>query len=297
MIEINKLLRRHDICACKYQKKDDLIIIDSTDKQYIITKKNTNNKIFKYLDNRNFKYYPQSIDNYNDYRLYDYMEDIDIPREQKMTDLMKFIALLHAKTTYYKTIDDSNYKELYEDISNNVQYLKEYYNDIITLIDEKIFYSPYENLFANNISLFFNALDYCEEEIKNWYNNIQNYNKVRVSVVHNNLKLSNFIQNDSKYLINWEKAKIDLPIFDLYKLYLNHYMDFDFIELLNVYEASYKLKEEEKTLLLILISLPKKITLVNNSYTNCVIIKNEIKRLYKSKEIVKCVKNKKNEQK
>ena len=50
--------------------------------------------------------------------------DISMPREQKAEDLIDLMALLHHKTTHYKEVDISDYKELYEDISNNIFYLK-----------------------------------------------------------------------------------------------------------------------------------------------------------------------------
>lgn len=285
MISIKDLLKRNDIRAYRYQKKGNSIIVDSEQGKFVIKKQNKNKKIYQYLINRQFQYYPKILDTDNEYELYPYIEDMDIPIEQKMHDLIPFIALLHAKTTYYKTIDESDYKELYEDISNNIIYLKDYYTDLISLIDEKIFFNPSDNLLANNISLIFSHIKECEDKKELWYKSITNHHKIRVSVVHNNLKLDHFLQNDQKYLISWDKAKIDLPIFDLYKLYLNHYDSFDFIEILKTYENDYKLKEEEKLLLYILLSMPQKLELSSNEYENCIIIKNELKRLLLSQEL------------
>ena len=59
----------------------------------------------------------------------EYQEDIDMPLDQKMFDMIDLIALLHNKTTYYEEVDVDNYKKLYEDISNNIAYLTSYYND------------------------------------------------------------------------------------------------------------------------------------------------------------------------
>ena len=41
--------------------------------------------------------------------------------------MIDLVGLLHNKTTYYKEVDESDYKELYEDITNNIIHLNGYY--------------------------------------------------------------------------------------------------------------------------------------------------------------------------
>ena len=129
------------------------------------------------------------------------------------------------------------------------------YNDIINVLDERFFFSPSEYLLATNISLIFSSLNIGKEYINDWFNLIDGKDTMRKTVVHNNLKLSHFIRSDKDYFISWDKSKIDLPIFDLYNLYNNHYSDFDFYEVLKRYEQSYPLKDEERDLLFILITI------------------------------------------
>ena len=108
---------------------------------------------------------------------------------------------------------------------------------------------------------------------------------MRVSVIHNNLDLTHFIRNNKSYLISFDKSKIDIPIFDLYKLYNKYYLDFNFNELLKRYEKDYKLSDSEKKLLFILILMPNKIERTNE-YDTCINISNEIDRLYKSNKLI-----------
>ena len=75
-----------------------------------------------------------------------------MPLEQKMADMIDLVALLHSKTTYYHEIDLDDISKTYDDIHNNIEYLYSYYNDILTLIESKIIYSPSEYLFANVLS-------------------------------------------------------------------------------------------------------------------------------------------------
>ena len=243
-----------------------------------------------YLNSRGFNYYPDIYDYNNKYQLIKYVEDSNIPKEKKINDLINIVALLHKKTSFYKEVDEVEYKKLYEDLLNNCSYLKEYYNDLISIIDSKVFMSPKEYLLASNITLIFDSISYCEVQINKWYEIINSKDKtrrMRVCVIHNDLNLKNFIKDDKDYLINWDKSKIDMPIFDLYKLYLRCNNDYDFIEILRNYEKSYPLLEDELLLLYILISMPSIIKFNRNNYDTCISINKEINKLLKTSNLIK----------
>ena len=119
--------------------------------------------------------------------------------------------------------------------------------------------SPADYLIARNISMIFGALNYSKRSINSWYKKIENKRRVRVVTVHNDLKLEHYLKEDKPYLISWDKSIRDMPIYDLISLYNNHYLDFDFDELLRVYLSKYPLLEEEMILFLTIISIPYKI--------------------------------------
>lgn len=287
MKQLKNILKRNALRVCKYERIGKAVLVNTPKGKYVIKKTNINQDIFNYLITRNFNYYPDIIDFDDNYKLTRYIDDINIPNEQKMNDLINLVALLHSKTTYYKELNEAEYKKLYEDLNNNIQYLKEYYYDLITLIDSKTFMSPPEYLLARNISSIFSSLDYCNDKLNSWYNLVSNLEKMRVSVIHNNLDLKHFIKNNNDYLISWDKAKIDLPIFDLYKLYNRHSLDFDFSDILKKYETIYPLKKEELELLFILISMPKKIIINKNNFEMCKEISKEIDKIYKTNKLIK----------
>ena len=283
---INELLKKNNLRATSYEKIGNTVKVDTNNGKFIIKKSNDNQDIFNYLITRNFNYYPDIIAHDNNYSITKYINNINIPNEQKMNDLIKLVGLLHLKTTYYKELADSEFKKLYEDLSNNIVYLKDYYNDLITIIDSKVFMSPPEYLLARNISIIISSLNYTEDKINDWYKKISNNDKYRVSVIHNNLDLSHFIKNSNDYLISWDKSKIDLPIFDLYKLYNKHALDFDFTDILKKYESIYPLKDDELELFYILISMPKKIEFNTNNYEMCKSIGRELDRIYKTNKLI-----------
>ena len=285
---INKALKKYNLVPKKYEKKDSIKIIYTKDKKYIYKEKKPNNKILDYIKTRNFHYFPTLISNYNDdYQITKYIEDYDIPKEQKILDMIILVSLLHSKTTHYKEVDLDTYEKIYEDLNNNYEYLLSYYNDLITIIETKVYMSPSEYLLARNISLIFKTLNENKKRLEKYHSLIKEKTTERNVVIHNNLKLDHFIRNKESYLISWEKAKIGIPIFDLYKLYNNHALDFEFKDLLKEYETHYPLKEDEKELLFILISMPNIIELKGSEFDKCKKITKEIERIYKTNNLTK----------
>ena len=276
MKEINTLLKKNDIRALSYKKIGKVIIADTNIGKLAIKKNNNKEYIYNYLNTRNFNYYPEIIESSN-YVITRYIEDVDIPKEQKILDLIDLVSLMHSKTTHYKEVSEEEYKKIYEDLSNNFEYLYEYYLDIITLIDDKVFMSPSEYTLALNISYIFKNIEIGKLYIEDWLRQIEGLNKMRVVVVHNNLDLAHYFT--SNHLISWDKSKIDMPIFDLYNLYNNHNKDFSFLEVLKRYESDYPLKDYERNLLFILITMPKKIEFDDTEYNMCIKIIEEIERI------------------
>ena len=287
MKQINEILKKYKLKPNRYVKNGKATIVDTEIGRFVIKKNNYNKKIFNYLKSRNFNYYPKIINDLDEeYEISEYIEEIDYPNEQKMLDLINLISLLHSKTTHFKEIDYEDYKQIYEDIKNNIEYLEDYYNEMITIIESHVYMSPSEYLLARNISRIFISLNFCKSEIENWYNLIKDKTKQRVVVLHNNLDLSHFIKNDNSYLISWDKSKIGIPIFDLYILYKRHALDYDFSEILKNYEKNYPLKKEERILLFILIALPIKLEFNKSTYELTKEISNQMDIMYKTEKLI-----------
>ena len=187
----------------------------------------------------------------------------------------------------YKEIDLDNYKYIYEELNNKIEDNFNYYNTKMDNIESTIYMSPSDYLISRNISFIYSAINFAKRNIDYWYKLIENKRKVRVVVNHNNLSLEHYLKEDKPYLISWEKAKIDMPIYDLINMYNNHYLEFDFTELLDIYLSKYPLSKEELILFLTIISIPKKIKNNNSEYKNVLNIRRELDYIYKTSEIVK----------
>lgn len=286
MHEINEILKKYELKPRKYEKNKKTTIVETDNGKYVIKETNNNKEILDYLKARNFNYIPINLNSRNEkYQITEYINSLKIPKEQKIIDLINIVALLHNKTTHYKEITEDKYKEIYEDIRNNIEHLYSYYSDIITIIETKVFMSPCEYLIARNISKIFNSLQFCNKELEKWYDIVKDRKKQRLVVLHNNLELDHMIIAEKNYLVSWDKAKIGIPIYDIYKLYLKHGLEFEFSEILKEYEKKYPLLEEEQRLFYILISLPQRIELNNTEYENTKEAGKMIDFIYKSEMI------------
>ena len=265
-------------------KKSIKIIND----EYVIKKKKDNIiNTYNYLKSRAFDYFPEVLKEEEDTIYTKYIPDIDEPKEQKIIDLINVITLLHSKTTMYKEIDIDNYKYIYEEVNKEIDDILNYYNIVMDNIELAVYPSPSNYLIERNISFIYSAIRYAKRSINYWYKLIENKRKVRLVTVHNNLSLDHYLKHDRPYLISWDKSKIDMPIYDLISLYNNHYLEFDFTELLDIYLNKYPLQKEELLLFLTIISIPKKITSSNSEYKNVLTIRRQLDYIYKTSEIVK----------
>ena len=253
-----KILDKNDLKVDKYTMKGKTMIVNTPLGQFALKKGNLDN-IYKYLLSRNFEYFPKVIDSNEDSTIYEFVDDVKYDNEQRAFDLIHTIALLHSKTTYYKDVDIDEYKKIFEETMEKINYIYNYYMDVINIIESKIYMSPSEYLIARNISKIFSCIYFCKNELEQWYEIVKNEKRKRVVTLHNNLKLDNIIRNKSVYLIGWEYSKIDSPIYDFINFYNNYALYFDFRSLLNEYERIFPFKEEEKKLLSVLISIPSKI--------------------------------------
>ncbi|MDY5058584.1 MAG: hypothetical protein SPF04_03880 [Bacilli bacterium] len=282
---VRKIASEYNIPINKITIKNNTRIID--DKIVLKKKKNNDlNNVYKYLKSRSFDYFPEPITIDNLYEVYPFLEDTYEPSEQKATDIMHLLGLLHSKTTFYREIDIDKNKEIYENISDELEYLNNFYNDLITMIEKEVYMSPSGYLIARNINIIFGSIYYAKHNLEEWYKKIDNNKNERVVNIHNNISLDHYIKNEKPYLISWNKSRIDSPIYDLLSFYKNHYLDFDFDDLFHFYESVYPLKEDERLLLFTYMAIPYKIKIISDEYEMCIKINKMIEYLYKTSNLI-----------
>lgn len=267
MKEINELLKKNNIRYSSFRKKGSSIIFDN---KFVVRKNKTN--IYDYLSYRNFNNYPNlKID--DGYEIVEYIDEIDIPKEQKMIDLIEVISSLHKKTNYYKKITDNIVDNIYDEIKQNIEEIKNYYDQLMLEAESSVYMRPSYYLLARNISNIYKVIIDASNNLEKWYKDISELKSIRVSIIHNNLSLEHFINNK---VISWDKSKISIPIYDLVKLYKNTYNEYDWVELINIYENNFLLREEEHILFDLLVSIPNKVDITNIEIDNVIKINEEL---------------------
>lgn len=291
MNNVKKLINKYARNPYRYTFKKKVIIVDTDDGPFVFKRRspfNYNNyqMLFKYLKSRNFDYLPDLVATEEEYDVYKYIEEIETPRDQKVVDLVYLLTLLHNKTSFYREIDQDEYKEIYEKIINQLEYLYYYYTNLITFIEQNVYMSPSEYLLARNISKIYMALYFCQKEINEWYELVKEKTKKRLVTIHNNLDIDHLIHSEQVHLLSWDQARIESPIYDFYSFYKRNALEFDFSELFRLYESKYPLLEEERKLLFVLLSIPDKIELNSDEYENCCQVRQKIDYLYKTETLI-----------
>ncbi len=254
-----------------------------------VIKKKTNNNVselFNYLDSRSFNSYPKILDEDEKTYTMELINNNNYYEISKGAELIKTVSELHFKTIFYKDVSKNKYRNIYNKISDNIEFLKKYYLNLIESIENEIYMSPSHYLIARNYFLIDSSLNYAQRELKKWFNIVQNKNKERVCIIHNNLSLNHFVKDNKSYLLSWDKHIVDTPILDLYNFYKKDGYKLDFNYLLSIYNDNLELLDEEKILLYILISIPPKLEEVSDEYKNIVNIKNTIDYIHSGIDVV-----------
>lgn len=282
MNNLKKILEEYDIKLNSFKALGKVTILD-TNKGKLVFKENSNNyDIYEYLKTRDFKYFPRTVNTKSSkLELVEYIEEKEVPDEQRLNDLIHLSGILHRQTSFNKEIDMDEIKKIYEDIVKKNNYLRSYYEDLNNYIDTKVFMSPSEYLLVSNIDIIYYLLDFVHIEIDNWYKEVKEHKTIRYSMIHNNLDLSHILESDNKYLISWSKSRLDMPIVDMLKLYQDNYYDLNLEDFLREYERENKINNNEYLFFLINLAMLKKIEFSKNTYQDCYNINNYLVYLRK----------------
>lgn len=272
----------------KYTLKGKTINVNSMQGDFVIKPaKKDIISLFSYLNSRSFYNYPKVIAKDDDYITYEYLKELETPKEQQLLDLVLVVAKLHNKTVYFKEVTEDKYKEIYDNIKDNVIYLRDYYSGIYDEAFNEIYISPAKYNFLLNYSLLNNDLAFILDELDEWFNLVKESNKQRVCLIHNNLSLEHFIKGMDSYLISWDKYTFDTPVMDIVNLYHNEYLTCDFSGILKEYLKNFKLSVDEEKLLFILLSLPDKVNFDDSEFNNTINVANLVDYIKRTEKLIR----------
>lgn len=274
----------------KYTIKGKCTIVSDNENLHVLKEKGSLNikGLFTYLKSRNFFNFPEIIDDSRgEYNVYEYIRDIDIPPEQKADDLISLVSNLHLKTLYFKEVREDKFKEIYDSILSNINFLEKYYSDMFSRFFKSKYMSPSEYIFMQNYYKLEGALVFCGGELDKWYENVKFEKKMRVSVVHSNLSIDHYLKSDKDAIISWENHKVDTPVLDLVNLYKNDKFKYGFSTVFESYLDRFSLNISEKKLFFILITLPEKLKFNENEFKNSMNARKFFDSLFKTEELIK----------
>lgn len=286
MNNIKNFTSKYNLNIRSYEEKNNIRIIDTDKGKYVIKKNNNYDKdLYKYLTSKNFNYILER-ETFDNYEVYPYINEVNIPIQEKAIELVYVLSLLHNKTTYYKEVKIDKVKEIYEKYQQQIDYLNHYYHDLQDVIEQKIYMSPGEYLLIRNISMIYSALTYAKIKLEEWYEYKIKQKKERIVLLHNKPCIEHFIIGEEKSLISWNNYKRDIPIYDFLYFYKHDYINLEMSTLFDIYKSRFCYTKDEKLLFLALISIPDKITFTSNNYKNCINVNRVVKYVEKTRNFV-----------
>ena len=265
----------------KYLNKAKIITKDN--KKYILKSRKIDlENLYANLLNRGFNNYliPERITESTE--IYKYVDQLNISNSKKSQDIVYLASILHNKTTEFTELSLDEVKKIYEDTITKLDDTYNYYISLQDKIEEHIYMSPAELLLMNNISNIYLMLNFSRKNIEDYYKESENKNIQRKVLIHGNLSLDHIIETDDRYLISWNKARIDSPIYDLLYFYQNDYDQIEISSLYETYQSKYQFTKEEKYLFFSLINIPNIVKLNKNNLIDTINIRKLVNYLDKT---------------
>lgn len=273
----------------KYTIKGKVKILKCADNDIVIKPKNPLvHDRYNYLNARGFNNYLPIIDiNRSNYDVFPFVYEDNIPYQQKANDLARVVALLHAKTSYNKDVNQSVYDDIYNNVISNCDYIKEYYSNLYDEIFPLKYHKPHEIMFIDSYSKINNTILFSRNEIEKWYMLVSDKKNQRVALIHNNLKLEHYLKSDNDYLISFDNSRFDTPVIDLVKLYKEEYNKVNFSEVLSNYLYHYSFNDDELKLFFVLITILDEVHFDEDNFTNLNKIYNLCNYIDKTEDLVR----------
>lgn len=246
-------------------------IVENDNQKYLVKRKKTNlENTLEFLKNRDFHNFIEPIELNRKEEIYPYIEELNTTDNDRALDLIYLSSLLHSKTTTFKKVQIDTIKDRYEKTIDRLNETFTYYSKLQDEIEEHLYMSPAELLLMKNISKIYYMLNTSREFIEKYYQEAEKITNEREALIHGSLSLDHIIEGENKYLISWNNARKDLPIYDLINFYRSDYDKVNMEVLFDVYLKRYNYTIEEKYLFFSLINIPQIVIFNKSNFTNTI---------------------------
>ena len=101
-----EIFNKLNINIISLEQKGKATIITTKDKKYIYKNQTRKSDFYDYLLSRNFNNFPKVYTNIDDeIELTDFIDETEVPIEQKIEDLTFLLSILHGKTIFDKQVN------------------------------------------------------------------------------------------------------------------------------------------------------------------------------------------------
>lgn len=262
------------------------IIETDEGKFLVIPRCNDKEKIFHYLEQRDFPFFlPMNNSIRDEYEIYPYVVD-NMDNSDKAIDLIHILSLLHIKTTSYQEVVLDRVKEIYEQLSFKIEDQMKYYQKLQDEIESHVYMAPDEYLLIRNISLVYENLNFSKHYLEEWYRLKKESGKERVVFLHRQPALDNFIDIKTPYFIHWDLSEKGYPIYDFLYFFKRHYQELEMDSLFKIYQSKFQFTNDEMCLFFSLLLCDDKIELLDNPYQSTISVEHKILYALRSKEFI-----------
>jgi len=143
-----------------------------------------------------------------------------IVKELKLRQYFYLLAMIHNRSYYSLKVNIGYFKSMIEQLNEMIVARLEYYTNKLQQFEFNYFKSPAEWEFALNFPLFIKQLEQSRNFLSLFENISESLTSVRLSLVYMNFNVKH-ISLQANMLLSIDKIRIDLPIYDLYDLFLH----------------------------------------------------------------------------
>ncbi|KGX89203.1 hypothetical protein N784_01435 [Pontibacillus litoralis JSM 072002] len=164
------------------------------------------------------------------------------------------LAELHRRTATSQVVKREDFEQRMEEEKERITNWQDSLEGHVQSFEKKRFMAPFElqvcTHFRDLLAVCRASLDWCDRFLED----IEEDKKIRQCLCHGNVKASHFIYDENKpYLLNWERAMWNYPVFDLTSYYWNmmRYHDAPVEQLItsfSAYEETFPLMNSERSL-------------------------------------------------
>jgi hypothetical protein len=213
--------------------------------------------------------------------------DEHVVKELKLKYYFQTIAIIHNHSFYTTKVHDGYFKNICENLREMIVSRQTFYLEKIQSIELNYFKSPSEWEFILNYNRIIEHLKYASKFLEDFEQLTINKNTVRLSLVYMNFDV-NHISLEQQKIISIDKMKIDLPIYDIYDLYLHqNSLKFENDLLIEHYLSKFILYDYEKLLLACLLSCLPMIEFSTDQINNLIVITRLCNYLESTHQLIK----------